>query len=65
MKKGEKDQLTDFVRGVMSHKSEKGKVMEDKPTAEMLNDKFVWKAGDLIIEKAPKKPKKTVKNEKK
>jgi hypothetical protein len=64
MTKKELDKLSKFVKVVMSHKPKDGKSTE-KPSKEMLNDKFVWKAGDLVIEKAPKKSRKTSKADKK
>jgi len=56
MKKGEKDKLTDFVKVVMAHKTDsKTRAEKDKAIRESAkdhrNDKFIWKEGDLVIEK--------------
>ena len=50
---------------MMSHKPDKNQIKESEQLKPDFNSKFVWQEGDLVIEKAFQKPKKTMKKNKK
>jgi hypothetical protein len=67
MKKGDKEKLSELVKVVMKHKpdnkdrAEKDKAIRESAKAHR-NDKFIWKEGDLVIDKAPEEDKSPEKN---